>query len=227
MLNFIIYEESKELTEYYKIIILNSLAYREEEFKVYNYENHSKNNTNNIYIISSKKYDTAIEKVKEIRKDNWLSPVIIICDEEKKQKHNNLLILDYINTKENIQTLLKSSILTAYKILSAKKSFNFTFNGSLYKIPYNEILYFEKRNNQNYSNIYTTKENYIIKNTIKEIEEKIDSAYFIKTHRSCIINLCNVTSYDINTNTIYFNDKTIDLVSREKRRFLKEKLLDH
>lgn len=227
MLNFIIYEENKEIMEYYKTIIFNSLAWREEEFKTYNYEKYQNNNCDNkIYIISSKSYEIALEKVKEIRKNNnWKSQIIVISEEKKTNNHNNLLILDYINKNEDVKSLLKKSIITAYKILSAQKSFNFTFNGELHKIPYNEILYIEKRNNQNYCNIYTKNEIYSIKNTIKEIEEQLDPACFIKTHRSCIINLCNVTNYNYSNNTISFKDKSIDLISREKRSLLKEKLL--
>lgn len=228
MLNFIIYEENKEILNFYKMIIINALACHEEEFKIFDFEEYINNkNDNKIYIISTKSYEEALTKTKEIRKEyGWHSQIIIITKcEEVTHTHNNLLILDHINKKENIRVLLKNSVLAAYKILSSEKSFKFSLNGEIYKIPYKEILFIEKRNNQNYCNIVTTNETYKIKSTIKEIEKHIDSACFLKTHRSCIVNLCNVTKYNYSENILYFKDISTDLVSREKRQFLKDKII--
>ena len=50
----------------------------------------------------------------------------------------------------------------------------------------------------------------------------------MKTHRSCIVNLLNVEKYDYVSNIIRFNNKaSIDYVSREKKKELKERLLNY
>ena len=49
---------------------------------------------------------------------------------------------------------------------------------------------------------------------------------FFKTHRSCIVNLDNIVSFDISNNIIRFKDKEINLVSRSNKRILKDKLTD-
>lgn len=50
---------------------------------------------------------------------------------------------------------------------------------------------------------------------------------FMKVHRSCIINLLNVKSYDITNNKIKFENKETDLIARDKKKELKEKLCEY
>ena len=100
-------------------------------------------------------------------------------------------------------------------------------NGEIYKIPYKDILFKEKENNLNHSIIYTKNEKIKVNSTIKAIEEQLGSPRFFKTHRSCIINLDNVTKYQYNKNNIYFNSIKTSLISRDKKQILKEKLLEN
>ena len=68
------------------------------------------------------------------------------------------------------------------------------------------------------------KSNY--ESTINNLEKKLDSTYFMKTHRSCIVNIYNINNYNYSTNTVNFiNDRKIDLIAREKKKILKQKLI--
>ena len=78
-----------------------------------------------------------------------------------------------------------------------------------------------------YSTIFTKNKSYIIKETINSLETKLDKSCFMKTHRSCIVNLNNITSYNYSDNIIYFDNLKIYLIARDKRKNLKEKLLTH
>ena len=90
-----------------------------------------------------------------------------------------------------------------------------------------DILFIEKESNTNKSIIHTNDKNHEICATIKEIEKSLKYAQFIRIHRSCIININKVIKYDFLENIIYFKNDSTNLISREKRNFLKEKLLDN
>ncbi len=232
MINFVIYENELELKNCYEMIILNILGNKQENFKIINYlDEYQKNCDRNIYILSSKDIFETLDIAKKIRDSgDWTSQIIIISNLEKEDNSifsNRLLILDYIDYNDNINESLKRAICVAYKILTKNKTLNFRFNGETYRIPYQNILFIEKGNNLNYCTIYTKHDNqYIIKDTINNLEEKLDSAYFMKTHRSCIVNLYNILYYNYADNIIKFKNKEIDLIARERRQILKSKLIE-
>lgn len=232
MVNFIVLENDIERKNYYEMIILNFVGNKKERFKIIDYENYvNKLCSKNIYILSSNDLEYVLAIANKIRNsDDWDSQIIIIsdiCSGRTDIFRNRLLVLDYINNDENLKDNLKCSLNIAYKILTKGKNLSFLLNGEIYRIPYCNILYIEKGNNQNYCTVYTTyNAEYIIKDTINNLEEKLDSAYFMKTHRSCIVNLYNITHYDCTDNIISFENKQIDLVAREKRQILKAKLIE-
>ena len=235
MIKFIIYEKEEKWKNSYEISILNFIGKREEKFKIFNYDDeYSKDQQQNIYILSSNKIEEVLDKAKDIRNNNdWTSQIIIISHLKNVRKQtliNKLLILDYIDIKDNIKERLKEALYYSYNILNRKKTLNCSINGEINKIPYTNILYIEKGNNQNYCTIHTIDEKCIIKDTINNLEKKLDSAYFMKTHRSCIVNLYNIKYYKPSTNTIYFDkngNQYIDLIAREKRKIFKEKLINN
>ena len=191
------------------------------------------NQNRNIYILSTENIKEALDIAKNIRKhDDWVSQIIIITNLKNANKNcliNKLLVLDYIDINSNVKDKLKEALYLAYNIFNKKKTLNFIINGEISKIPYGDILYIEKSNNQNYCTIHTVEEEYIIKETINNLEEQLDSAYFLKTHRSCIVNLYNIKYYNCSSNIIFFNkgsNKKTDLVAREKRKIFKEKLIE-
>ena len=82
--------------------------------------------------------------------------------------------------------------------------------------------------NNNDSTI-VTKDNskYIINKSINKLMEMFrDEKNFFKTHRSCIVNLDNITCFDIKRNIIKFKSSQINLVSRNRRKELKNRLLN-
>ena len=219
-MNFIIYDNINKKGQY-ENIIYNFVGIREEEFKIFNFSDYKPSSyTNNIYIISTSSIKEGLKLANSIRQNNdWKSQIIIII--------NKLLILDYIDINNFVCDQLKEDFYIAYKILTKNKNLSFIYNSEIIKIPYNDILYIEKLNNQNYCTIYTKKTKYVIKNTITMLEKSLDSACFMKTHRSCIVNLQNIKNYCCPKNIIYFNNGiSIDLISRDKRQILKSKLIE-
>ena len=234
MINFIVYEKGAKTRNYYEMIILNFIGIREEKFKIFDYnDNYKINNNRNIYILSTENVEKAFSMATEIRKSgDYLSQIIIITNLKKVRKYsliNKLLILDYIDLNCDLKDKLKEALFCAYNIFNEYKTLSFIMNGEINKIAYNDILFIEKSNNQNYCTIHTLEGKYIIKDTINHLEEQLDSAYFMKTHRSCIVNLYNIKYYSCSSNLIIFNsDSNIktDLVAREKRKILKSRLIE-
>ena len=68
------------------------------------------------------------------------------------------------------------------------------------------INYIEKSLNDNTCNVITKNNVYNIRETIINLEKKLsDDINFIKTHRSCIVNLKNIKYVDFEKNIIIFN----------------------
>ena len=58
----------------------------------------------------------------------------------------------------------------------------------------------------------------------KAISKKLDDRFY-QTHRACYVNLNNIKSVDFKNNVIYFiKDNSIDYLSRNYKKGLKEKL---
>ena len=107
----------------------------------------------------------------------------------------------------------------------SKKSLCYTSKGDLYYIPYHDILYIEKSLNDNNCNVVTINNVYNIRKTIIDLEDKLsDDINFIKTHRSCIINLKNIKYIDFENNIIAFANKEIYLLARAHKKKLKERM---
>ena len=238
MINFILYEEKTEWQEYYKKVINHIFLTRKEKYKILvfsNYSNEVKEKIHtligkNIYLLSMDALPlTGLDLAKKIRqKGDWKSPIILTTIEEEKRKKgftSKVLAIDVLRKEKNMKTALKKALLIALQIQDRYKSFNFMYNHILYQIPYHDILYFEKDLNHNYTSIITKTHIYKIKESITKIENQVsNSPYFFKTHQSCIVNLRNIKKVDFQKHIIYFKNQEIDLLSRNKKKALKELL---
>ena len=124
----------------------------------------------------------------------------------------------------NIQNSLKESLKLALKINSNKPSFHFSYKGDYFSIPYDNIIYFEKCLNDNSSIVVCDSEDYVVRKTISEIAVELKDTMFIKTHRSCVVNVNKVTKVDYDNGIIYFKNNKINLLSRNNKKDLKEKM---
>ena len=129
-------------------------------------------------------------------------------------------MLNFISKKNNVKKELNFSLNVAYNILRRQNSLVFQYNSEIFQILYTDICYIEKNLNNNDSTI-VTKDNskYIINKSINKLMEMFrDEKNFFKTHRSCIVNLDNITCFDIKRNIIKFKSSQINLVSRNRRK---------
>ena len=171
-----------------------------------------------------------LDLAREIRMGgDWSSQIIVITSHSSYKEEgftSKILMLDFITKDKHLEESFDATLSIAIDILIQKNTFRFTSNQELHQIPYEEILYFEKNLNNNYLSIVTKKRIYTIKQSIKKIENiLLPFPYFFKTHQSCIVNLKNIKKVDFVNNKIYFGNSCFtNLLSRSRKKLLKEKL---
>ena len=238
-MNFIIYEDEKDYVKRYKNAIHKLLGPTNLKYKIIEINEYNENTEAELEKIEGNKSyildievpgKNGLDLARSIRKKgDWASPIIIITSHEEFKTvgyTGKILMLNFISKAEDLEKQLADSLETALEINMANKSLRYTSKGELFYIPYHDIIYIEKSLNDNTSNIVTKSHIYNIRKTIKELEEELSNTIdFIKTHRSCIVNLKNIKHIDFENNKIRFiNNKETDLISRTHKKELKERL---
>jgi len=89
---------------------------------------------------------------------------------------------------------------------------------TLYKINVDETLFLKAE--VDYVNVVTEEKNYLILDSLRNWNEKLQSFKFIQIHRSYIINIDKITK--IYGNQVFIGDKAIPIGKTYKEDFLKE-----
>lgn len=235
MINFVIYEDEKKYREKYISIILKIIGNMKVAYRIVELDKYNKNTISKINSLIGKKIyildievpgKSGLDFAREIRNNgDWKSPMIIITTYEQYKNvafTSKILMLDFISKFYECENNLRETLKLSIDILSSHKSLNFQYNGELYQIPYEEILFIEKNVDDLYSTIVTKNEKIKIKKMIGTIEEELSSeSIFIRTHRSCIINIENLTSVELRECIMHFNNIETSLLSRQKKKQLK------
>ena len=99
------------------------------------------------------------------------------------------------------------------------RDFLFVQNGREYiKLPFSEILYVEAL--KNYMRIVTTKRKYVIKKTMKEVEASLPPDQFCRIHRSYIVSIGAITSF--NLTRIYIQELYLPVSKGYRKSLLKQ-----
>ena len=237
-MNFIIYEDENEYALKYKKVICKLLGPTTLNYKITEinkYDNDTKNlleqiDGNKIYILDVEvPGKNGIELAREIRrKGDWISPIIIVTSHEEFKTvgyTGKILMLNFISKCKEMEKSLLETLEVALEINMANKSLCYTNKGELYQIAYQDILYIEKSLNDNICYVVTKNSIYSIRKTIKELETQLsENLNFVKTHRSCIVNIKNIEYIDFENNKIVFSNREIFLLSRTNKKALKERM---
>lgn len=238
MINFIIYDSDKRYREMYISIILKMLGNRNIAYEIIEIDKYDNNTLDIINNLCGKKIFildidvigmSGLDLVKLIRNSGDWDSQMIISTEHEKLEHcaltSKLLILDFISKYFNCSENIKNSIGLALKILNKNKSLNFQYKGEIYQLPYKDILYIERDIKLDVSIIHTKNSKIEINKTINELELVLEDDKFIKTHRSCIVNIDNISNFKLDESIIRFGKKHTNLITRDNKRKLKERLL--
>lgn len=240
MINFIIFEKENKRKELYLKIIRKFLYTSSDYYQIYDFNIYNKENIKKMQKIEGQKIyllnsdiagKSGLDIARMIRTDgDILSPIIMFTDNMKTcipKYTKNTLILNIIYKDDDLIKELWESLITSYKILTKYAVLTFSFFDEVFRIPYDDIYYIEKNIHDDSVTIYTRDDSYTNYISIKRLEKQmIKDPRFFRSHRSCILNLFNISSYNRKDNIVIFNNgMQTKLVCRTKKKILAERLL--
>lgn len=237
MLNFIIYDDEKQFLQKNKQIIDNCMMNYDYDYKCYSFDEYNEKFENivknksefKIYLLDIEgKNKSGLDIVRQIREkyNDWSSIIIMITSHNEFKYDalgNRLYLMDFINKLDNWEELLSEDIkriINSYT--NSSECLIYEFNHSLKRIEYKNIIYIEKEKDSKKCIIHTLYGDHPIPGSICDVLEKLNNR-FIKTSRSTIININQVSEYDKATNEILFanGEKTTDISRLCKKDVIK------
>ena len=208
MINFVIYEDKEVVRNNYVKVIHKFMGKNDAAYKIYQFSAYSTKVRNfindsighNIYILDIEvPGKSGLDLAREIRATGDTDSQLLIVTAHKELLDNNFinrsLILNFVSKYDNCEENLLLALTDAYINVTKYKSYVFKNDGDLYRIPYDDILFFEIDPEYGHVNIVTKNKNFIVKKTISAILNELDDPRFMKTHKSCIVNLYNIERY--------------------------------
>jgi DNA-binding LytR/AlgR family response regulator len=183
---------------------------------------------------------TGIDAAKEVKK-KYSVPVIFITaysDEDSISRVNSASPFGYIvkpfkanDLRATIETALnrfneeqqlKKENEMLYKLAKPDDKKNVLFvktDSKLIRLRMNDIIYIEAL--KDYVNIFTVDNKYVIRSTMKGIQDKLPPDRFVRVHRSFIVAVDKVTSID-HAQVILENNNSVPLGGLYKDQFLEK-----
>lgn len=225
MINFIICDDDIKFTEFVNQVITKYMMKNKLEYKVHKFYDYNKEFIkkveekipNKIYILDIEAPSkSGIDVARIIRNKDVNSVIIFLTGHQELGQtvmKNDFLFLSFINKFDDCENRLVKAIERAFKVLDTKRSIRFKDNGTIYTIALDDILYITKDSVARKSIIKTDYAEFMVGKTLSEIGKMLDG-YFVKTHRSCLVNTKRVASYSKPKRLILLdNGELLDIVS--------------
>ena len=227
MINFIICDDEKAITDVVKniitkVMIKNNYEYKTHVFNSYNKEFNNiinSNLENKIYILDIEVGKiSGIDIAKKIRNKDWNSTVLILSahfELETLAYKSKILLFDFISKFDLYDKEIYSTInLCVNNIINSDKLV-IKSSGKLEQIEYDDILFITYDSYKRKSIIITKQSEYKTGVSLKNMKDRVKGS-FVYTHKSCIVNTKNIKTIDLKNKLIIFkNDKATDLLSRK------------
>lgn len=242
MINFIICDDEEIFRNSIKekidhCMMKSTVEYKTHFFSCYDekFFNFARNpNGFNVYFLDIQMPEcdgTDVARYIRYKLGDWNSLIIFVTNFSKYRNKiltSRLDVLDYIKkSKKGYEQLEEVMVIILSKYRSKDSCLTFEKDHSVFKIKYKDIIFIERELNSKCCILYTSTGEYRITKSLSEIEELLDTR-FLRTHRSAIVNVDKIIEYDIKSNTVVFSTgETTDLVSRNKRKELKKRVLSY
>ncbi len=235
MLRFIICEDNKDFlnrlhTIITKVMMPYNFEYKINKFTQYNKEVEEiikRKNEQKIYVLDIELADiSGLEIASEIREHDMESIIIFVTSHNECRNdifYSRLLALDYIPKDKLWASRFEETIDYVVKNLNKQQVLLFDFNYNSYRIPFHDILYIEKVQDNQKCTIYTEDgKEYGIISTIAELSKRLGYGFF-QSHKSCIVNLEKIARVNYNENIITFkNGTSAYLLSNRKKKQMRQ-----
>ena len=240
MLRFIICEDNKEFlnrlrTIVNKVMMPYNFEYKVNTFTQYNNEVEEliqRQNEQKIYVLDIELAEiSGLEIASEIRENDMESIIIFVtCHNECRNDifYSRFLALDYISKDRLWASRFEETIEYVVKSFHKNRMLIFEYNHNSYRIPYSDILYIEKVQDNQKCMIHTEKgEEYPISCSIATLVKTLGKGFF-QSHKSCIVNLEKISKVDYNENLITFhNGISAYLLSNRKKKQMRQYVTDY
>ena len=212
-----------------KIFMHNDTNYKIHEFGTYdkNFEKLILKKKPKVYIldIEIKNSISGIDIARKIRKCDWDSIIIIVTSHSElsyQVMKAQIMLLDFISKFDNFEGNLKITINKALELIDKKKIIKVENKGVSYIIYIKDILYIERDTVDRKCFIHTNYGIVPISKNLNELKDELGDNFYM-SHRSCLVNLNNITKIDWKHNNIYLRDNVcISLLARDRKKGLKE-----
>ena len=235
MLRFIVCEDNKDFLSRLcnvvnKVMMPYNFEYKISKFTNYNKEVEKiikKKYEQKVYILDIELGDVSgLEIASEIRENDLESIIIFVTSHNECKNdifHSRLLAIDYIPKDRLWIDRLESTLQYTIKKVNRRRVLAFEYNYNSYRIPFNDILYIEKIQDNQKCLINTEDgSQFEIMATITELSRKLGPNFF-QSHKSCIINIEKIKRINYADNTITFiNNDCVYLLSNRKKKELRE-----
>lgn len=235
MLRFIVCEDNKDFlgrlcNVVNKVMMPYNFEYKINKFTSYDKEVEEiikRKYEQKVYILDIELGDiSGLEIASEIREQDLDSIIIFVTAHNECKNdifYSRLLAIDYIAKDRLWEERFESTLEYTIKAINRRRVLAFEFNYNSYRVPFNDILYIEKVQDNQKCIINTENGNrFEIITTITELIEKLGPNFF-QSHKSCIVNVDKIKKINYADNTITFlNNECVYLLSNRRKKELRE-----
>lgn len=229
MLRIAIVDDEKSVVDFIFKLVSGYCEYKKLTYKIYTYFDgveliNSKVKFDIIFLDVEMRVMNGIETAQHIRKkDVNVSIVYMTSYTDYWRRAYKVHAFDFIVKpvdKNSIDLVMDDFLLTVYNQNTARVSFN--SSKGLVLLNMNEIRYFYIRDKKKLEISTTLKGDFIIKENLGDVYEKLDKDQFYMPHRCCIVNLEFVKSVTSDRLIILDNGDYLPLSQRKKDEFMKK-----
>lgn len=170
--------------------------------------------------------EDAIEATEQMRRENKQAVLMIIADETvspmeylKPSVQAASLLLRPFKEEQAKDVVEKTWEWYGEQVSSENDYFHLEIDQDKVTIPYGKILYFESNNKKIYVNLQHEK--YCISDTMERLEKYLPE-YFIRSHRSYIVNKRKIKNIFLSKGEIWLEHETFVPISRSYKPKIKE-----
>lgn len=235
MIKFIVCDDMKEFRLKMKGLINDVLVGSKLEYDIVQFDKYDQEFANlikddsmsKIYIldIELKEGISGIDIARRIRKVDWNSIIIMVTSHNElgyEALKAQIMLLDFISKYDDCEKNVKKVLKKAVEQVDSKKVIAYEYLGVAYRVYLDDIIYVVKDTVDRKCIIKTAYNEVVANKNMNEIIKELDERFYL-THQSCLVNVKKISRIDFKNNTIYFqNGMSINLLSRDKKRGLKE-----
>ena len=235
MLRFVVCEDNKDFLGRLCTIINKAMMPYNFEYKISKFAEYTKEveeiiirkHEQKVYVLDIELGDiSGLEIASEIREHDLESIIIFVTAHNEFKNdifYSRLLAIDYIPKDRLWADRFESTIKYTIKAINKRRVLSFEYNYNSYRIPFDDILYIEKIQENQKCLIKTENgSEFEVISSIAKLLKKLGPNFF-QSHKSCIVNIEKIKKVNYADNTITFtNNECVYLLSNRKKKQLRE-----